>query len=262
MVCDWAIESTDRKTVSVYYGGNPASHGCDDNHRGPDFSSDNHCGVDGLGKMGRAVYRRDGFVSLEAGYYLWNVPLPSFTTIEMVVPSDKPGGGSDVFLELNLATSVVGHCRIGILADGASIAGFGLQDADPVSGDWLQARASWARAQRSGLKHLVGTVVQLQVEMVDMKLFSVNWVAGPAHAKIVKTDDGVVAATPTSSPRGHDRIGTRRPRKEVGCYWYYLVANGTRVGTPTAPSVDTNRQAPTSISGPSASSMSRTRRVS
>ena len=162
---------------------------------------------------------------------MWNVPLPSFTTIEMVVPSAQAlGGGSDVFLELNLATSVVGHCRIGILADGASIAGFGLQDADPVSGDWLQARASWARAQRSGLKHLVGTVVQLQVEMVDMKLFSVNWVAGPAHAKIVKTDDGVVAATSISSPRGHDRIGTRRPRKEVGCYWYYLVANGTSGG--------------------------------
>eukprot|EP01052_Picozoa_sp_SAG31_P059218 SAG31_NODE_18543_length_632_cov_1.345216_2_plen_123_part_01 len=36
----WAVtglvESTDRRTVSIYYGGNPASHGCDDNHQGPD----------------------------------------------------------------------------------------------------------------------------------------------------------------------------------------------------------------------------------
>jgi len=31
------IESSDGRTVSIYYGGNPASHGCDDNHQGPDF---------------------------------------------------------------------------------------------------------------------------------------------------------------------------------------------------------------------------------
>ena len=104
--------------------------GCDDNHQGPDSSSDNHCGqlghTHGLGRMARAEWRRDGFSAVEAGYQFWDGPLDDwplarFVTVELKVPtpdslSSHPSA-EKVFLAVNLQTSVVGFVRVGLVAN-------------------------------------------------------------------------------------------------------------------------------------------------
>jgi hypothetical protein len=104
----------------------------------------------------RTRQRLDGFVSLDAGIETGRIRTRPF-----------------VFEGQHLALNVLsnGEVRVAILDEtGNSLPGYGLPDCDPIQGDSIDQKVSWKG--RTSVRPLEGTVVQLEFEMQDAKLFA------------------------------------------------------------------------------------------
>ena len=105
-----------------------------------------------------ATYRLDGFVSIEAG--------------------EKPGGGavttvplqfSGSELEIN-ADATWGEIRVEIIDErNQAIAGFGVEDCVPVTGDSVRHRVAWKGAS---IGTLTGRTVKLQFHLTASRLYA------------------------------------------------------------------------------------------
>ena len=122
------------------------------------------------GSIGSFLLTRDRFAGLTAGQQTGRVA---------TVPLDV--GGPELFINANVRN---GRLRVAVHdAEGAPIAGMGLRDCEPVTGDGIDHRVRWrgAAAERAGgpLAHLQGTRVRLLIEVTYGTLFAVRFGAGP-----------------------------------------------------------------------------------
>ncbi len=109
----------------------------------------------------RISLRTDGFVSVKAPY----------AGGEMLT---NPLTYSGDHLLLNFATSGAGEIRVEIQdADGRSMAGFGLDDCDPLIGDRVAGIVTWRG--RSAVGAFVGKPVRLRFAMTDADLYSLRF---------------------------------------------------------------------------------------
>ena len=116
------------------------------------------------GGIGRAIWRLDGFTSMDAG-----ANLGGFVTGPVVF--------SGAHLELNIACLPGGSIRVAIEdAAGNPIPDFTLADCDPVSGDSTAAVVTWSGASHVG--SLAGTPLRLRFEMQLAKLYAFQF-SGP-----------------------------------------------------------------------------------
>lgn len=106
----------------------------------------------------RARIRRDGFVSADAGY----------RGGEFVTPPLVFAGQS---MEVNCDGSAGGWLKIAILEpNGREIPGFGLEEAETITGNRLRKRVRWR--SKEPLAALAGRPVRLRIVMRDMKLYA------------------------------------------------------------------------------------------
>lgn len=142
-----------------YFGGLSVPHGAGS---GPELTG-----------IGRAVLRRDGFISADAAYTGGEL-----TTRPLVFAGSK--------LLLNLDTGAGGTVRVEIQDQaGNPIPGFALEDADEINGNYLQVPARW-RAEAVGklrraegdpdVSALAGRPVRLRFVMRDARLYSFQFV--------------------------------------------------------------------------------------
>lgn len=106
-----------------------------------------------------AVWRKDGFVSLDAG------DAGSLTT--------KPLAFEGRRLVLNLKAGAGGSVRVAVLDGGGKpLPGFGLKDCDPLKGDQVRSVVSWDG--NSDLSSLQGRSVQLRLELFRSSVYSLR----------------------------------------------------------------------------------------
>lgn len=106
----------------------------------------------------RASLRRDGFISLDAGYHGG-----AFTTPPITFTGDH--------LELNCDGSAGGWLKVQILDDaGEPLPGRGFDDADAVCGNAVRKTVTWGG--RADVGELVGRPVRLRFTMRAMKLYA------------------------------------------------------------------------------------------
>lgn len=121
----------------IYYSENNGVHGVS-----PFAKSD--------GKIRAAAWRRDGFVSLDAG--------------DRATLTTKPLAFEGKRLLLNVKALKGGGVRVAILgADGKPRPGLGAEDCDPLRGDQVRGVVSWGG--RSDLSALRGHAVRLRLEL-------------------------------------------------------------------------------------------------
>lgn len=114
----------------------------------------------------RATMRRDGFVSLDAGY-----GGGEFTT-----PLLEFGGER---LELNVDGSAGGWLRVEIQdTDGLPLPGFSMNDADGIMGNSIAKPVTWR--EDGDLSELRGEPVRFRFFMRDMKLYAFQFPGGAA----------------------------------------------------------------------------------
>jgi hypothetical protein len=107
-----------------------------------------------------AVWRKDGFVSLDAG------ERGTLTTKPLRLDGDR--------LILNLLARDSGSARVAILDDaGKTIPGFDLSDCDPLSGDQVQGLVRWRG--KSDLAPLKGKPLRLKMQLSKCSLFSLRF---------------------------------------------------------------------------------------
>ena len=107
--------------------------------------------------ISRLVSRLDGFVSVDAPY-----EGGEFTTPPMIFE-----GGA---LRLNVHTSFPGCVKVEVLCDGQPVKGCTLEDADPISGNFIDREVTWNG--NGNLSGLAGRPIQLRVAMWDAKLYA------------------------------------------------------------------------------------------
>lgn len=130
-----------------------------------------------------AVWRRDGFVSLDAGEQGM-----------LTTPPMNCGGGT---LLLNVKASEGGSVRAALLDEGGKpLPGFDLSDCDPLTGDHVRGIARWRG--KSDLAALVGKPVRLKLELTKCSLYSIRFSA-EAPVRIVCLGDSVTRATSVRS---------------------------------------------------------------
>ncbi len=136
--------------IWLYYSGSPLKH--------------NEVDLDTLANpankrvYSRVISRLDGFVSADAGD-----AEGGFTT--------PPLSFSGTSLHLNVTTGTTGEIRAGLLdASGNAIAGFGIEDCTPITGDHIDAMVTWKSG--ADITHLVGTPLKLVVKMKNASLYS------------------------------------------------------------------------------------------
>jgi hypothetical protein len=106
----------------------------------------------------RLTLRVDGFASLHGPY----------AGGEMVTVPFRFEGGE---LTLNYASGAAGHVCVELMDEGqAALAGYTLEDADPLIGDAVQRVASWQG--ESDLSRLAGQVVRLRLQLKDADVYS------------------------------------------------------------------------------------------
>jgi hypothetical protein len=106
----------------------------------------------------RLMLRVDGFASLHAPY----------TGGEMVTRPFRFGGRE---LVLNYATAAAGHVEVEVLEENqTAIAGYRLQDADPLIGDQVERTVSWQG--QIDLSRLAGQSVRLRLLLKDADVYS------------------------------------------------------------------------------------------
>ncbi len=107
----------------------------------------------------KLTQRLDGFVSLDAS---------ETPGIAMTHPLTFAGSR----LELNVCAK--GAVRVGLLNEsGQPLPGFGLEDCDPIVGDTVHHVVTWRK--QAGLGSLAGKVVRLKLELVDAKLYALQF---------------------------------------------------------------------------------------
>jgi hypothetical protein len=132
--------------LSLYYTAYDATHAA--------YKTLDHIG----GVITRAIYRLDGFMSLDAGY-----EVGEFTTPPLVFDGSR--------LELNFDGSAGGWCRVELRdAQGGPIPGFTESDADRISGNSTALAVTWGG--RSDLSELRGRPVVLRFLMRDASLYA------------------------------------------------------------------------------------------
>jgi len=117
--------------------------------------------------ISRAVYRLDGFVSVEApsGDGEWVTP-------PLLFQGDR--------LEVNFDGSAGGWLRVELQdGRGATLRGFSLSDADAVLGNSTAETVNWRG--RHDLASLVGNPVKLRFVIHDAKLYAFQFRPGPAQ---------------------------------------------------------------------------------
>jgi len=121
------------------------------------------------GTITRAIYRLDGFVSVDAPY-----GGGEFTTPAMVF-----SGGH---LELNFEGSAGGWARVEILDEqGKPFLHFTEKEADPVTGNSTGKTVKWGG--QSDLSSLAGRPIKLRFVMRDAKLYAFQFVSGGSAGK-------------------------------------------------------------------------------
>jgi len=132
-----------------YYGGYAATHGEHDEVRKAGKPHGSFCAV---------KQRLDGFVSADAAY----------TGGELLTPPLTFTGGR---LVLNLDTSAMGCCQVGILdASGDALEGFGTDLCDEIHGNYLAKPVSWGG--NTDVSTLAGKPVRLHFAMRAAKLYA------------------------------------------------------------------------------------------
>lgn len=127
------------------------------------YVSEHYMQPDVPGRFRRLSVRPYGFVSVHADYRGGE-----FTT--------KPLRFDGRCLRLNYATSAAGQIRVELQgADGTPLAGFRLEDMDPLFGDELDGGATWRGG--SDLTALSGQPVRLRFVMQDADLFALRFSA-------------------------------------------------------------------------------------
>jgi hypothetical protein len=139
--------------VWLYYTAQPFTHG--------DYSL---AEKEALGSVMRAVLRRDGFVSVDAGF----AP-GEFTTPPMVFDGRE--------LLLNVDTGGGGHLRVELQNEqGQPLPGYTLADCDVVNGNSVRSPVSWQG--QADVSALAGTPIRLRVQMRCAKLYAFQFVPG------------------------------------------------------------------------------------
>lgn len=134
------------KETWLYYAVAPYTHG------DYDAAKDRYAGT-----ITRAVFRRDGFVSAEAG-----IPGGEFTG-----PVLRFRGRH---LYLNVRTGAGGHVRVAVLdSSGAALPGLSVWDCEPINGNYFDVRVKWRDGK---LEKWQGTPVRLRFLMRDASLYS------------------------------------------------------------------------------------------
>ena len=114
------------------------------------------------GIITRAIYRLDGFMSVDAGK-----PIGEFTTPAIIFD-----GGH---LEINFSTSAGGWVEVEILdRAGKLIPGYAVANTERIDGDSVAKRVSWGG--RGDLSLLRGKPIRLHVRMHRAKLYSFQFV--------------------------------------------------------------------------------------
>ena len=141
----------DGEELSLYYTAHDLTHGA--------YVKRGFLG----GKISRAIYRLDGFMSVDAPY-----EGGSFTT-----PSIRFDGD---LLKLNLDASAGGWIRVELLDESdRAISGFTREDADQILRSSVAATVSWRGA--TDLSQVKGQRVRLRFLMRDAKLFAFQFVS-------------------------------------------------------------------------------------
>ncbi len=144
--------SRDGEELSLYYTAHDVTHGA--------YVKRGFLG----GKISRAIYRLDGFMSVDAGY-----EGGSFTT-----PLIRFNGD---LLQLNLDASAGGWIRVELVGENdRPISGFTREDADQIPHNSVAATVSWKGV--TDLSKLKGQPIKLRFLMRDAKLFAFQFVSG------------------------------------------------------------------------------------
>jgi hypothetical protein len=137
-----------------YYGGYSETHGAHDVLRREGKPRGSMCAV---------RQRLDGFVSADAAY----------TCGELMTPPLTFAGNR---LVLNINTSAMGACRVGILdSNGDAIGGFGVETCDEIHGNYVRKTVSWE--VNADVSSLAGRTVRLHFAMRAAKLFAFQFEA-------------------------------------------------------------------------------------
>ena len=164
--------------ISLYYNAKPVKHGY--------WESGSVGGI-----MTRAIYRLDGFTSVDAG-----AQVGEFTTPPLTYEGSR--------LLLNTVIAESGALAVEILdSQGDPIPGFTLAEADPLSGDSVAMNVTWNGG--NDLASLNGQPIQLRFVMKDVKLYAFQFVPEPTTTAGIFT---VIAI-------GGVAFGTRRFRSVV-----------------------------------------------
>ena len=141
--------------ITLLYGAFNNEHGGADPN---DPNRDHH-----IGQIGKATWRRDGWVSLTNGSAGGVGDPGQVTTKPLVIDGAR--------LHLNAEVRARGSIRVEVLdADGKVIDGFGRDDAVPVRGDQLDVTPTW-RAGKT-LKALAGQPIKLRFSIENADLYS------------------------------------------------------------------------------------------
>jgi hypothetical protein len=139
--------------LSLYYTGYPVTHG----RLLPEL-------VQRAGVITRAIYRLDGFMSLDAA-----PEGGEFTTPPLVFDGDR--------LELNFDGSAGGWAEVEFLdAAGQPVPGFSRQDAERVTGNSVSRLVRWRG--KSDLSRLRGTPIRLRLMLRDARLYAFQFPGG------------------------------------------------------------------------------------
>ena len=116
------------------------------------------------GTITRAIYRHDGFVSVDATY-----DGGEFTTPPLVFGGDR--------LEINFDGSAGGWAQVEIQdGTGRPVPGFSEEDGDRIAGNAVDHLVSWNG--RSDVSSLKDKAVKLRFIMRDAKLYAFQFVDG------------------------------------------------------------------------------------
>ncbi len=144
--------SRDGEELSLYYTAHDVTHGA--------YVKRGFLG----GKISRAIYRLDGFMSVDATY-----KGGSFTTPLIRFDGD--------LLQLNLDASAGGWIRVELMGEhDRPISGFTREDADQIPHNSVAATVSWKGV--TDLSKLKGQPIKLRFLMRDAKLFAFQFVSG------------------------------------------------------------------------------------
>ena len=137
--------------LSLYYSGYDVTHGA--------YVDRGYLG----GTITRAIYRLDGFMSIDASYEKGG----EFVTPVMVFGGDR--------LEINFDGSAGGWASVEIQdEDGKSISGFTEKDCDKISGNSVRKQVTWKG--KTSVSSLKGKQVKLRFVMRDAKLYAFQFV--------------------------------------------------------------------------------------